>query len=191
MGVARIDSPKNQEDTSGTPGYMAPEVITRDQHSFPVDFFAVGVIAYECMLGRVHFSGYRDHTEATIDRKYDNKCSSMRPLSNCTSCPEAGIRKLLIWSTISLKGNLQLVLASMGYRKWWDIPGLRTSTGTKCWLKNTLHPLCRISLIVTTTLSANQSTVSTLSKSWPTTAYCSATTRFRESSKAMSTKRSN
>jgi protein kinase A len=53
MGVARIDSPKNQEDTSGTPGYMAPEVITRDQHSFPVDFFALGVIAYECMLGRV------------------------------------------------------------------------------------------------------------------------------------------
>lgn len=55
MGIARIDSPNNQEDTSGTPGYMAPEVITREQHSFPVDFFALGVIAYECMLGRVHF----------------------------------------------------------------------------------------------------------------------------------------
>ena len=54
MGIARIDSPDNQKDTSGTPGYMSPEVITREQHSFPVDFFALGVIAYECMLGKVN-----------------------------------------------------------------------------------------------------------------------------------------
>jgi serine/threonine protein kinase len=33
-------------ETSGTPGYMAPEVICRRDHSFPVDFFALGVIAY-------------------------------------------------------------------------------------------------------------------------------------------------
>lgn len=53
MGIARIWSRENHKDTSGTPGYMAPEVITHNNHSFQVDFFAVGVIAYECMLGKV------------------------------------------------------------------------------------------------------------------------------------------
>ena len=78
MGVARIDSPRNQEDTSGTPGYMAPEVITRDQHSFPVDFFALGVIAYECMLGRVKKLLFRDHIVGTTDKKSENKCFSTK-----------------------------------------------------------------------------------------------------------------
>lgn len=36
-----------------TPGYMAPEVMCRQNHGFAVDYFAVGVIAYEFMLGRV------------------------------------------------------------------------------------------------------------------------------------------
>jgi serine/threonine protein kinase len=69
MGIARIDSPDNQKDTSGTPGYMSPEVITREQHSFPVDFFALGVIAYECMLGKVTAIPFRDLIEDTTDRK--------------------------------------------------------------------------------------------------------------------------
>lgn len=29
LGVARIWKPENSEDTSGTPGYMAPEVMCR------------------------------------------------------------------------------------------------------------------------------------------------------------------
>jgi serine/threonine protein kinase len=53
LGIARIHAQENYKDTSGTPGYMAPEVINRENHSFPVDFFALGVIAYECMLGKV------------------------------------------------------------------------------------------------------------------------------------------
>ncbi len=46
LGVARRQVPENAADTSGTPGYMAPEVLFRQNHSFPVDFFALGVIAY-------------------------------------------------------------------------------------------------------------------------------------------------
>lgn len=53
MGVARVTSANNYKDTSGTPGYMAPEVIQSRNHSFPVDYFALGIIAYECMQGRV------------------------------------------------------------------------------------------------------------------------------------------
>jgi protein kinase A len=34
LGVARLYTPDNYRDTSGTPGYMAPEVINRENHSF-------------------------------------------------------------------------------------------------------------------------------------------------------------
>jgi serine/threonine protein kinase len=53
LGVSREVKPNNAEDTSGTPGYMAPEVICKTNHSYPVDFFALGVIAYELMTGKV------------------------------------------------------------------------------------------------------------------------------------------
>lgn len=53
FGIARTFSPNNQSDTSGTPGYMAPEVIKGQQHGFTADYFAVGVILHELMFGRV------------------------------------------------------------------------------------------------------------------------------------------
>lgn len=53
FGISRIWSPKNENDTSGTPGYMAPEVMMKLGHGLACDLFAVGVIAYECMLGKV------------------------------------------------------------------------------------------------------------------------------------------
>lgn len=60
LGIARIFKPNNSCDTSGTPGYMcknmnnsAPEVICRMNHSFVSDYFALGVIAYELMTGKV------------------------------------------------------------------------------------------------------------------------------------------
>jgi protein kinase A len=34
FGVARKKRENNSEETSGTPGYMAPEVICRMNHSF-------------------------------------------------------------------------------------------------------------------------------------------------------------
>ena len=51
FGVAKINEVDNSSETSGTPGYMAPEVILVQNHSFPSDFFALGVIGYEFMLG--------------------------------------------------------------------------------------------------------------------------------------------
>ena len=57
LGIARNYRPNNAQDTSGTPGYMAPEVLCRQNHSFSVDYFALGVIAYELMLRRRPYSG--------------------------------------------------------------------------------------------------------------------------------------
>jgi serine/threonine protein kinase len=53
FGIARKRKEKNANETSGTPGYMSPEVICRLNHSFEADYFALGVIAYEFMLRRV------------------------------------------------------------------------------------------------------------------------------------------
>ena len=36
---------------------MAPEVMCRQNHSQSVDYFAVGVIAFECMFGKRPYSG--------------------------------------------------------------------------------------------------------------------------------------
>ena len=48
FGIAKKNSEKNKMkgDTSGTPGYMAPEIMRGIVHSFEVDFFAVGIVAY-------------------------------------------------------------------------------------------------------------------------------------------------
>ena len=51
FGIARVYQPANAGETSGTPGYMAPEVICHQNHSFAADYFALGVIVHECMLG--------------------------------------------------------------------------------------------------------------------------------------------
>jgi serine/threonine protein kinase len=53
FGISRIWSPRNENDSSGTPGYMAPEVMLKMGHGIAADMFAVGVIAFECMMGRV------------------------------------------------------------------------------------------------------------------------------------------
>lgn len=57
FGIARQWSQDNSSETSGTPGYMAPEVMCRQNHGVAVDFYALGVIAHECMLGRRPYNG--------------------------------------------------------------------------------------------------------------------------------------
>ena len=42
----------NSLDASGTPDYMAPEVTLRKPNTIVSDYFAVGVIAFECMKKR-------------------------------------------------------------------------------------------------------------------------------------------
>jgi serine/threonine protein kinase len=78
MGIARIWWKDNAKETSGTPGYMAPEVMCRQNHGFVADYFAVGVIGYEMMMGKRPYLGrsrkeIRDHIFAkqVQIKKYD------------------------------------------------------------------------------------------------------------------------
>lgn len=57
MGIAKILRPENSQDTSGTPGYMAPEIMCRQNHSYAVDYFALGVMGYEFMIGKRPYVG--------------------------------------------------------------------------------------------------------------------------------------
>ena len=57
LGVARIQKQENSHDTSGTPGYMAPEVMFRQNHTIAVDYYAMGVIGYEFMMGARPYNG--------------------------------------------------------------------------------------------------------------------------------------
>jgi len=49
FGIARIWREQNAPDTSGTPGYIAPEVLMRENQGTAVDYFAVGVVVHEMM----------------------------------------------------------------------------------------------------------------------------------------------
>ena len=52
---------------------MAPEVICRMNHSFEADFFALGVIIYEMMMGSVQFYLSRDLTWVKPEKKSEIK----------------------------------------------------------------------------------------------------------------------
>jgi len=62
FGIARMNARDSSEDTSGTPGYMAPEVLIRQNHGPMVDYYALGVITYECMKSMRPYRG-RDKRE--------------------------------------------------------------------------------------------------------------------------------
>jgi serum/glucocorticoid-regulated kinase 2 len=53
FGIAKVFKKENSNETSGTPGYMSPEVMCSQNHNQACDYFALGVIAYEFMNGRV------------------------------------------------------------------------------------------------------------------------------------------
>ena len=71
LGIARIMRTENAVDTSGTPGYMAPEIMCRLNHTYAVDYFALGVIGYEFMLGRVldMYLWFRDHIRVSHEKR--------------------------------------------------------------------------------------------------------------------------
>ena len=57
FGIAKRVEKSSLPDGSGTPGYMAPEVLFSQNHSFSVDFYAIGVIAFEFMNGFRPYQG--------------------------------------------------------------------------------------------------------------------------------------
>jgi serine/threonine protein kinase len=57
FGFARVLRTDNSADNSGTPGYMAPEVLNKQSKRPTCDYFAVGVLAFELMMGKRPYNG--------------------------------------------------------------------------------------------------------------------------------------
>jgi serine/threonine protein kinase len=62
FGISGFTFQDNSGNSSGTPGYMAPEVVCKLKHGPPADYFALGVIAYELMKNTRPYRG-RDKME--------------------------------------------------------------------------------------------------------------------------------
>jgi serine/threonine protein kinase len=54
---SRLGSSRNRNTVVGTPYYMSPEVLRKDDYDETVDWWAFGVLAYECTLGKYPFQG--------------------------------------------------------------------------------------------------------------------------------------
>lgn len=57
FGIAKFYQKENSSETSGTPGYMSPEVMFASNHTIAVDYFALGVMTYEFMMGVRPYTG--------------------------------------------------------------------------------------------------------------------------------------
>lgn len=53
---------------------MAPEVLCKQMHSFEVDFYAIGIIAHELMLGKVRPPPRSGPTPAPTASKSARQC---------------------------------------------------------------------------------------------------------------------
>jgi serine/threonine protein kinase len=80
----------NSSDTSGSPGYMAPEVLFRQNYSFISDFFSLGVILHEIMMmskpytdaDRISYKAQVEKFQIVLKKKdtpesYDLECTDL------------------------------------------------------------------------------------------------------------------
>ncbi len=72
FGIAKIYNRNidNSKDTSGTPGYMSPEVLCGLNHNYCVDYYALGIIGYEILVGNRPYKGrYRREIKEQVMSK--------------------------------------------------------------------------------------------------------------------------
>ena len=79
FGIAYYKKELDKRDDSGTPAYMAPETILGQKQNYSVDYYSLGVLAYELVRGKVPYdSNDRDEVlemmkEDDLDLKNDPK----------------------------------------------------------------------------------------------------------------------
>ena len=71
FGISCLEKEIDEDDDSGTPAYMAPETLNRKKQNFSVDFYSLGVIAYELITGKVPYDG-NDRKEIKALMKNDD-----------------------------------------------------------------------------------------------------------------------
>ena len=61
FGIAKKYEVNNKKDTSGTVGYLAPEVLCNENHTYSIDYYSVGIITYELTYGHRPYLGKTKH----------------------------------------------------------------------------------------------------------------------------------
>ena len=61
FGIAKRYTINNKKDTSGTVGYLAPEVLCNVNHGFSIDYYSVGITTYELIFGHRPYLGKSKH----------------------------------------------------------------------------------------------------------------------------------
>ena len=57
FGIASKYVLNNKNNTSGTLGYIAPEVLNQRNHTYSIDYYAIGIITYEMAYGHRPYIG--------------------------------------------------------------------------------------------------------------------------------------
>ena len=59
FGIAKVieNNYIKENNSSGTPGYVAPEILCGNEYNFSVDYFALGIVTYELITGERPYTG--------------------------------------------------------------------------------------------------------------------------------------
>ena len=74
FGIAWSVEEKHEGDNSGTPGYMAPETLFEKEQKYSVDFYSLGAIGYEIIIGKAPYEGNNRHD---IQKQMEEKKASI------------------------------------------------------------------------------------------------------------------
>ena len=119
FGIASFSNKNNSRIFSGTPVYMSPEVLSRKQHGIAVDYYALGVILYEFIIGRrPHFGKNR--------RDIKNQVFSMQAKLTKSDTPKG-------WSIEAIDFVNKLLIRDPSQRLGFGGP---TEVKNHMWLKD-------------------------------------------------------
>lgn len=101
----------------GTPEYSAPEMILNTGHSFPVDFWSLGILIYEMVTGFTPFS-CPDQSNATLFRKIVQG-EFQAPAGVSAACCDL-IRRLLVQDPLQRLGSGLGGVEEIMAHPWFD-----------------------------------------------------------------------
>ena len=139
FGIAKyLENSENDEDVgvvdiSGTPGYMSPETIFQRKHSYPSDFFSLGVICYEMIMKKRPYIG---KNRQEIKQKM---ASEFIQIKN-NEIPEGFSPEFIDFTNKLLEKNVENRLGYKGIDELKCHPWLRTTDWKKLYLMKEKAP---------------------------------------------------
>ena len=131
LGIAKnLSNLENRDgiiDTSGTPGYMAPETIFQKKHSYASDFFSLGVICYEMIMKKRPYMGRNRHE---IKQKMASNFIQIKK----AEIPEGFSPEFVDFTNKLLEKNIESRLGSRSIEELKNHPWLKYTDWKKLYL---------------------------------------------------------